>query len=133
MEKKKLNNAYLDELSYKIIGACIEVHKIVGSGLLESAYEQCLCRELELRRIKFQRQVPLSIEYKGVKLDCGYRVDILVEDSIILELKAMKEIIPIHKAQVLTYLRLKKLKLGLILNFCSDKMINGVKRVVNDF
>ena len=133
MTNKKVTNVYLDELSYKIIGACIEVHKIVGPGLLESAYEQCLCREFDLRGIKFQRQVPLSIEYKGVKLDCGYRIDILVEDSIILELKAIKEFLPIHKAQVLTYLRLKKLKLGLIINFCSDKLIDGVKRVVNEF
>jgi len=120
-----------DSLSNGIIGAAIEVHRILGPGLFESAYEECLCRELFLRNIPFERQVPLPVEYKGVKLDCGYRLDVVVENLVILELKAVLEIKPIHEAQLLTYLRLKNLWLGLLINFNVPVLKDGIKRLVN--
>jgi GxxExxY protein len=123
----------LNKLSSKIIGAAIEVHQILGPGLLESAYEECLCKELNLREISFERQKPLPLEYKGEKLDCGYRLDVVVENSIILELKACEEIEPIHKAQLLTYLKLSKLSLGLLLNFNVPLVRDGIVRLVNNF
>lgn len=122
----------INQLSSKIIGAAIEVHKHLGPGLLESAYEECLCHELGIREIKFDRQKPLPIEYKGQKLDCGYRLDILVEDKIVLELKSCEKVEPIHKAQLLTYLKLSGLNLGLLLNFNTEIMKNGIVRVVNE-
>jgi GxxExxY protein len=123
----------LNRLSSKIIGASIEVHQILGPGLLESAYEECLCKELDLRKLSFERQKPLPLEYKGDKLDCGYRLDIVVENSLILELKACEQIEPIHKAQLLTYLKLSKLSLGLLSNFNVSLMRDGIVRIVNDF
>ena len=122
----------INEISSKIIGAAIEVHKHLGPGLLESAYEECLCHELELREIKFDRQKKLPVEYKGRKLDCGYRLDFLVEDKIVLELKSCENIEPIHKAQLLTYLKLTELNLGLLLNFNVPYMRDGILRVVNN-
>jgi len=121
-----------NELSSKIIGAAIEVHKILGPGLLESAYEECLCHELVLRSTSTQRQKALPILYKSKKLDCGYRLDIVVENLIILELKCCKKIEPIHKAQLLTYLKLSNLNLGLLLNFHVPLMRDGIIRVVNE-
>ncbi len=121
----------LDELSNRIIGAAIEVHRFLGPGLLESAYEECLCRELELREIVYKRQVPLPIEYKGIRVDSAYRLDLLIEDAIIVELKAVNMIEPIHEAQLLTYLRLTNLWLGLIINFNVSLLKNGIKRIVN--
>lgn len=121
----------INQLSSKIIGAAIEVHKHLGPGLLESAYEECLCHEFDLRRIKFDRQKSLPVEYKGRKLDCGYRLDVLVEDWIVLELKSCEKIEPIHKAQLLTYLKLSNLNLGLLFNFNTEIMKNGIVRVVN--
>jgi len=121
-----------DELSNKIIGAAIEVHRYLGPGLLESAYEQCLCRELTISNITFERQKPLPIDYKGVKLDCGYWLDIVVEKLVIIELKAIEKIEPIHQAQLLTYLRLSNLKLGLLINFNVPVLKRGIKRVVNN-
>jgi GxxExxY protein len=123
----------LNKLSNSIIGAAIEVHMILGPGLLESAYEECLCKELDLRDLSFERQRPLPIEYKGDKLDCGYRLDIVVEDGIILELKACEKIEAIHRAQLLTYLKLSKVSLGLLLNFNVPLMRDGIVRIVNDF
>jgi len=123
----------LNQLSSKIIGAAIEVHKALGPGLLESAYEECLCHELELRGINFERQKPLPITYKDVRLDCGYRLDILVDNQIVLELKSCEQIEPIHKAQLLTYLRLADLSLGLLLNFNVPVMKDGIVRIVNEF
>jgi len=99
----------INKVSNKIIGAAIEVHKTLGPGLLESVYEQCLCHELNLRALSFERQKELPVVYKGLKLDCGYRLDIVVEDAIILELKSCEKIEPIHKAQLLTYLKLSEL------------------------
>ena len=123
----------LNKLSSKIIGAAIEVHKILGPGLLESAYEECLCKELSLRGISYERQKPLPLEYKGEKLDCGYRLDVVVENNIILELKACEKIEPIFRAQLLTYLKLSKLSLGLLLNFNVPLMRDGIVRIVNHF
>lgn len=113
-----------------VIGAAIEVHKHLGPGLLESAYEECLCHELSLRNIAFKRQVPLPVVYKGTKLDCGYRIDLLVNDEVIVELKAVESISPIHEAQALTYMRLGNWKVGLILNFNVPILVKGVKRLV---
>jgi len=95
-----------EQLTEQVIGAAIEVHRELGPGLMESAYEECLCHELHLRGLKFQRQVPLPVRYKGVGLDCGYRIDLVVEDSLILELKCIEHLLPVHEAQLLTYLKL---------------------------
>jgi GxxExxY protein len=120
-----------NDISGKIIGAAIEVHKHLGPGLLESAYEECLCRELDLRGIDFKRQVPLPLSYKGLKLDCGYRLDLLVEDKVIVELKTVEAIAPIHEAQILTYLKLRDIRLGLIINFNVPLLVEGIRRLVN--
>jgi GxxExxY protein len=122
---------HVNELSRKIIGAAIEVHKHLGPGLLESVYEECLSCELNLRYLSFERQKPLPIIYKGKELDCGYRLDIVVENTIILELKSCDNIEPIHKAQLLTYLKLTGLNLGLLLNFDVPVMRDGIVRIVN--
>lgn len=119
-----------EELTHRIRGAAIEVHKELGPGLLESAYEECLCHELSLGRLGFQRQVPLPVTYKGIKLDCGYRLDVVVEDKIVLELKSVKETTPLHEAQLLTYLRLSGKKVGLLMNFNTALMKDGIKRMV---
>ena len=123
----------LNQLTSKIIGAAIEVHKILGPGLLESTYEECLCHELALRGIQFERQKQLPITYKGKALDAGYRLDILVEGAVILELKSCEAIEPIHRAQLITYLRLSGLQVGLLLNFNVPVMKDGIVRVVNEF
>ena len=120
-----------NDISGKIIGAAIEVHKHLGPGLLESAYEECICCELGLRGIKFQRQVPLPLNYKGLKLDCGYRLDLLVEDKVVVELKTVEAIAPIHEAQMLTYLKLRDIRLGLIINFNVRLLVEGRRRLVN--
>ncbi len=120
-----------NKITSEIIGAAIEVHKVLGPGLLESAYEECLCHELGIRGVAFKRQVPLPMEYKGIKLDCGYRLDLVVEDRVIVELKSVNKIDPIHKAQLLTYLRLKRARLGLIINFNVAVLKDGVRRIVN--
>jgi GxxExxY protein len=117
-------------LSNEIIGAAIEVHRELGPGLLESAYEECLCYELGLRGISSERQVPLPVEYKGLKLDCGYRIDLLVDDLIIIELKSVTKIEPVYEAQLLTYLRFKGAWLGMIINFNVPLLKNGIKRIV---
>ncbi len=119
-----------EKLTESIISAAIEVHKSLGPGLLESAYEQCLCHELYLRGIKFQRQRPLPLEYKGIKLDCSYRLDILVEGQIVIELKTIEKILPVHQAQLLTYLKLLPAKVGLILNFREARLKDGICRMV---
>ncbi len=114
-----------EELTEKIIGAAIEVHRALGPGLLESAYEECLCRELNLRGLAFQRQVPLPVEYKGVKLDCGYRLDLVVQDAVILELKCVEHVLPVHEAQLLTYLKLTAKHVGIIINFNVATLVRG--------
>ena len=119
-----------EQPTQEIIGAPIEVHRNLGPGLLESAYEICLCKELALRGIEFRRQVPLPVQYKGVRLDAGYRVDILVADKIVLELKCVDTITDLHRAQLLTYLKLGGKRVGLILNFHSTTMKDGIARMV---
>ena len=121
-----------NKITSEIIGAAIEVHKVLGPGLLESAYEECLCHELGLRGVSFERQVLLPLEYKGIKLDCGYRIDLVVENQIIVELKTVNRIDPIHEAQLLTYMRLRNEWLGLIINFSVPVLKNGIKRIIDD-
>ncbi len=119
-----------DDLSNRVIGCAIEVHRELGPGLLESTYEQCLAHELRLNGISFQLQYPQSVEYKGIRLDCGYRIDMLIEDELIIELKAVEEIKGIHVAQLLTYLKLAGIKTGLLINFNVKKLKDGIKRYV---
>ncbi len=119
-----------DELSKRVIGCAIEVHRELGPGLLESTYEQCLAHELKLSGIGFRLQHSQSVEYKGVRLDCGYRIDILVEDTLVLELKSVDEVKGIHEAQLLTYMKLSGVKTGLLINFNVTKLKNGIKRFV---
>ena len=114
-----------EELTEKIIGAAIEVQRALGPGLLESAYEECLCRELHLRELAFQRQVSLPVEYKSVKLDCGYRLDLVVQDSVVLELKCVEHILPVHEAQLLTYLKLAGKRVGILTNFNVATLVRG--------
>ncbi len=121
-----------DLLSKEIIGAAIEVHRHFGPGLLESAYEECLCKELKIRNIVFERQKTLALVYKGITLDCGYKLDIVVEGKVILELKSVNKIEPIHEAQLLTYLKLADLKLGILINFNVPILKEGIKRIVNN-
>ena len=121
---------YEKELTSKIIGAAIEVHRALGPGLLESAYQACLTQEFKLRGIPFQQEQPLPLEYKGVHLDCGYRLDFIVAGKIILELKSVGQIHPIHEAQLLTYLRLTGCKVGLLINFNVPVLKDGIVRRV---
>ncbi|MGC2548895.1 MAG: GxxExxY protein [Candidatus Sulfotelmatobacter sp.] len=114
-----------EQLTEQVIGAAIEVHRELGPGLMESAYEECLCHELHLRGLKFERQMALPVRYKGVNLDCGYRLDLVVEDSLILELKCVEHTLPVHDAQLLTYLKLTGKRVGLILNFNVSVLTRG--------
>jgi len=123
----------LDSLTDGIIGAAISVHRVLGPGLLESAYEECLCFELRHADLRFERQVPLPIVYKEVRLNCGYRMDLVVEDSVIIEIKAVERIVPVHEAQLLSYLKLTGKKVGLLMNFHVPVLKQGIKRVVNNF
>jgi GxxExxY protein len=118
-------------LTGRIISAAIEVHRHLGPGLLESAYEECLCRELEQRGINFERQVDLPIDYKGYRIGSGYRLDLVVDQRVVVELKAVRQLEKIHEAQLLTYLKLAELKLGLLLNFNVVLLKDGIKRLVN--
>jgi GxxExxY protein len=121
-----------EELTQKVIGAAIEVHRNLGPGLLESAYEECLCHELALREIAFQRQVSLPVSYKGISLNCGYRIDPIVEDAVLLELKCVEHILPVHEAQLLTYLKMTGKRVGLIFNFHVATLVRGgiVRKVI---
>jgi len=121
---------YEKDLTDKIIGAAIEVHRELGPGLLESIYQACLARELTLRGIPFQREQALPISYKGISIDCGYRIDFLIADKVVVELKAIAALLPIHEAQLLTYLKLTGIKVGLLINFNKVALINGLKRMV---
>ncbi len=121
---------YNEELTDKIIAAAIEVHRNLGPGLLESAYEECFCHELYIKGFPFVRQKPLPLEYKGIKLDCGYRMDIVVDNKVVVELKCVDKILPVHEAQLLTYLRLSNIKVGLIINFYTPVLKDGIKRLV---
>jgi GxxExxY protein len=118
-------------LSYEVIGAAIEVHRLLGPGLLESIYEVALCKELSLRGVTFQRQVRVPVGYKGEDLNCDIRLDLLINRQVIVEVKTVEKLIPLHKAQLLTYLRLRNLWLGLLINFNVDVLRDGVRRVLN--
>ncbi len=119
-----------EALTERVLGAAIEVHRALGPGLLESAYEECLCHELSLASLSFERQVPLPVVYKGIKLDCGYRLDVVVADVLVLELKCVEKLAPIHEAQLLTYLKLSGKPVGLLINFAVSVLMDGVKRRV---
>jgi len=121
---------YEKNLTEKIIGAAIEVHRELGPGLLESIYQACLARELTLQGIPFKRELALPISYKGISIDCGYRIDFLIADKVVVELKAIAALLPIHEAQLLTYLKLTGIKVGLLINFNKVVLINGLKRMV---
>ena len=120
-----------NEISSKIIGASIEVHKQLGPGLLENTYEICLAHELKLMGLEVKQQVPLPVIYKDIKLNAGYRIDMIVENKVIIEIKSVDALAPIHTAQILTYLKLKDLKFGLLINFNEIKVIDGLKRIIN--
>jgi len=117
-----------DPLTGKVIGFAIEVHRNLGPGLLESTYQQCLAHELHINGVNFKKEIPLPVEYKDVRLDCGYRIDMLVEDRLIIELKAVKQLSDIHTAQILTYMKLAKISTGLLINFNVKRLKDGIKR-----
>jgi GxxExxY protein len=119
-----------DPRTAPIIGAAIEVHRCLGPGLLESAYEECLCHELYLRGLSFERQVALPVSFKGLRLDCGYKIDLIVQQEVVLELKAIEKLLPVHEAQVLTCLKLSGKRVGLLINFNTPLLISGIKRLV---
>jgi GxxExxY protein len=123
----------LDSITRRIIGAAIEVHRRLGPGLLESAYETCLVFELREIGVKVEAQKSLPVVYRDVKLDCGYRLDLVVEDSVVVEIKAVDQLAPIHDAQLLSYLRLSGMRVGLLINFHVRVLKNGLKRIVDDF
>ncbi len=129
--KPRIELLNINKTTESIIGAAIEVHRHLGPGLLESAYEECLCEELSLRKIPFKRQIALPVVYKSKKLDVGYRIDLLVNDEVVVELKTVETILPIHEAQALTYMRLSGKQVGLILNFNVTVLKNGIKRLVH--
>ncbi|MDA7670538.1 GxxExxY protein [Verrucomicrobia bacterium] len=117
------------ELTEKVIGCAIEVHRLLGPGLLESTYQQCLAHELKLNAIPFRLEAPLPVDYKGAKLDCGYRLDMVVDEQLIVELKAVDQITGLHQAQLMTYMKLSKVSLGLLINFNVTRLVDGVKRM----
>ncbi|APG26464.1 GxxExxY protein [Syntrophotalea acetylenivorans] len=119
-----------DELSNQLIGCALQVHRELGPGLLESTYEKCLAHELSFNNIDFKLQHPLPVEYKGIRLECGYRVDLFIEDNLIVELKSVEQIKAVHEAQLLTYMKLASVKTGLLLNFNVNRLKDGIKRFV---
>ena len=120
----------INQLTYQIIGCAYEVHHILGPGLLESTYETCLCYELEKAGIKYEKQKELIINYKGVRLDNGYRIDILVENNIVIELQSVEALLPVHTAQIMTYIKLSKKRIGLLINFNVTNLQNGIHRYI---
>lgn len=124
------NGGQRDPLTGEIIGAAIEAHRALGPGLMESAYEECLCHELQLRGLAFRRQVALPIPYKGLRLDCGYKMDLVVQDQVVLELKCVEKVLPVHEAQLLTYLKLSGKHVGLLINFNVPLLAQGIVRRV---
>jgi GxxExxY protein len=121
----------VNAITEKIIGCAIEVHRTLGPGLLESAYEACLCHELSALGLQFRQQQPLPVAYKSVTLDCGYRLDLVVEDTILVELKSVDKLLPLHEAQLMTYLRLTDLPVGLLINFNVLMLKQGIKRMAH--
>lgn len=136
IEQKKLPERFSTkdfperDLTERIIGAAIEVHKQLGPGLLESIYQMCMARELSLRGIRFEQEKPIPVEYKGIFLDCGYRLDFLVEQKVVVELKAIDELSNTHKSQLLTYLKITGCKIGLLINFNVPVLKDGIKRLI---
>jgi len=133
MKRGTMTGEELNRITEQIIGAAITVHRALGPGLLESAYEACLAFELVERDLADERQKPVPLVYKGVELDCGYRIDLLVAEAVIVEVKAVERLMPIHTAQLLSYLKLSSLQVGLLLNFNVKVLKEGIRRVVNDF
>jgi GxxExxY protein len=127
--EKRMSTA-LNKLSYEIIGAALEVHRMLGPGLLESSYRKCLYRELFIRQIPFQRELPLPLDYKGLRLDCGYRMDVVVARQIVVEVKSVAALAPIHEAQLLTYLKIGGFRLGLLINFNVVVLKDGIRRKI---
>lgn len=125
-------NVEINRVTEQIIGAAIEVHSALGPGLLESAYEACLAHELTQRGLRVERQRPVPVVYKGVELDCGYRIDLLVEDAVVVELKAVEAFLPVHEAQVISYLKLSGHHVGLLINFNVVRLRDGLRRLVHD-
>jgi len=121
----------INDLTGEVIGAAIEVHKALGPGLLETAYEECLCIELDAKKISYEKQKNIPVVYKNVKLDCGYRLDLVVGNKLIIEIKACESLQLIHEAQLLTYMKLTNVKLGLLINFNVPKLTDGIKRIAN--
>ena len=128
-----MDPATLNRLSYRVIQAAIEIHKAIGPGLLESAYRRCMIYELGVRNIQVCSEVIIPIRYKGLVLEGGYRLDLLVDDALIIELKSVEVVLPVHRAQVLSYLRLNDKRLGLLINFNVERLVDGVDRIVNGF
>jgi GxxExxY protein len=120
----------INDLTGEVIGAAMVVHRTLGPGLLESTYEECLCHELGLRGIHFERQKPLPVAFKGVMLNCGYRLDLIVSDAVVVEIKAVETILPVHEAQIVTYLKLGGWNVGLLINFNVPVLKDGIKRIV---
>jgi GxxExxY protein len=120
----------LDALARAVVDAAFHVHQALGPGLLESAYEVCLCHELAKRGLKFERQVSVPVEYENIKLDAGFRIDVLVGHCLIVEIKAVETLVPLHRAQLMTYLRLKRLRLGLLINFNVVRFKDGIRRII---
>jgi GxxExxY protein len=123
-------NPQVNRITEAIIGAAIEVHRALGPGLLESAYQECLCRELTVRGVPFERERPLPLEYKGIRLECGYRLDLLVSNAVIVEIKSVEALAPVHEAQLLTYLRLGGWRVGLLINFNVEVLKQGIRRKI---
>lgn len=123
----------INQLTQTIIGAAIEVHRALGPGLLESAYEHCLCYELDLQKVPYRRQYPLPVIYKGIQLDCGYRLDLLVAEQVVVELKAVEVLLPVFDAQLITYLKLGNWQVGLLINFNVPVLTQGIRRRVLGF
>lgn len=129
-ENNNKNNVKFDELSNKFIGLAIEVHRELGPGLLESTYKHCLAYELSHAKINFKAEAELPVKYKNLQISCGYRIDLLIDNQLIVELKSVDKIHPIHEAQILTYMKLSKIKIGLLVNFNENTLKNGIKRFV---
>ena len=129
-DMKKMKGREFSDLSNKVIGCAIEVHKTLGPGLLESTYQQCLAHELSINQIEFRIEYPLPVIYKGIRLDCGYRIDLLVEDKIILEIKSVEQLKGIHEAQLLTYMKQANIKQGFLINFNVKLLKQGLKSFV---
>jgi GxxExxY protein len=128
-----MNFQNVNQITDAVIGAAIEVHKKLGPGLLESAYKECLTREFVLREINFEREKPLPLEYKGIRLECGYRLDFLIEKLVVVEIKSVDALNSIHESQLITYLRLGEWKIGLLINFNVEKLTNGIRRRVLNY